>query len=371
MAKAKYKLYADGYYRTRAWDGTYNPDGSKHRINLKSKKSSKDLEQKVNELKMQIAEQSYIKPTDITFCEYADQWLTLYKATCSNNTKAMYKNIIDAHMSVLEGVLLRDISRLHLQQIINNAAQEPRTCQQIMLTFKQILKSAIADNYLPEKAGHIVDMVSSPKYVPPKKRPLTPEEIKAVQLADLSPMERTYIYILYGCGLRRGEVLALQPSDIRLKTSELTVRRALEFIGNNPAIKSPKSSNGVRTVPMPPYLVKHLQDYLPKLRSNYLIHGQSGSLMTKSAYRRMWERILLKLNLAAGGTENLWKIHGLTAHIFRHNYCTQLCYQIPAISTKQIAELMGDREEMVIKVYSHIIAEKEDVTGAVNTAVSL
>ena len=78
MAKAKYKLYADGYYRTRAWDGTYNPDGSKHRINLKSKKSSKDLEQKVNELKMQIAEQSYIKPTDITFCEYADQWLTLY-----------------------------------------------------------------------------------------------------------------------------------------------------------------------------------------------------------------------------------------------------------------------------------------------------
>lgn len=60
MAKAKYKLYADGYYRTRAWDGTYNPDGSKHRINLKSKKSSKDLEQKVNELKMQIAQNSPI-----------------------------------------------------------------------------------------------------------------------------------------------------------------------------------------------------------------------------------------------------------------------------------------------------------------------
>ncbi len=36
MAKAKYKRYSDGYYRTRAWDGTYNPDGSKHRINLKS-----------------------------------------------------------------------------------------------------------------------------------------------------------------------------------------------------------------------------------------------------------------------------------------------------------------------------------------------
>lgn len=32
---------------------------------------------------------------------------------------------------------------------------------------------------------------------------------------------------------------------------------------------------------------------------------------------------------------------------------------------------MGDREEMVIKVYSHILEEKEDVIGAVNAAIAL
>ena len=31
MAKAKYIRGADGYFRTKIWDGTYNPDGSKHR----------------------------------------------------------------------------------------------------------------------------------------------------------------------------------------------------------------------------------------------------------------------------------------------------------------------------------------------------
>ena len=51
MAKAKYKMNSRGEYATKIWDGTYNADGSKHRINLKSKKSSADLEKKVNALK--------------------------------------------------------------------------------------------------------------------------------------------------------------------------------------------------------------------------------------------------------------------------------------------------------------------------------
>ena len=94
-------------------------------------------------------------------------------------------------------------------------------------------------------------------------------------------------------------------------------------------------------------------------------------MMTKSSYRRMWERIINKMNRAAGGTENLYVIHDLTAHIFRHNYCTELCYQIPAISTKKIAELLGDTEKMVIDVYSHIVEEKENVQEVVKTAIAL
>ena len=55
----------------------------------------------------------------------------------------------------------------------------------------------------------------------------------------------------------------------------------------------------------------------------------------------------------------------MTAHMCRHNYCTRLCYEIPKISTKKIAELMGDTELMVLKVYSHILDEKEDLDAAI------
>ena len=79
----------------------------------------------------------------------------------------------------------------------------------------------------------------------------------------------------------------------------------------------------------------------------------------------MWERILDAMQAVCEE-----EIIGLTGHVFRHNYCSSLCYQIPKISIKRIAELMGDTEDMVMKVYSHILAEKEDVDGAVNAAIN-
>jgi integrase len=75
----------------------------------------------------------------------------------------------------------------------------------------------------------------------------------------------------------------------------------------------------------------------------------------------MWRRITKAMNEVSEEP-----IEGLTAHIFRHNYCTELCYKIPMISTKMIARLLGDREDMVLNVYSHIMEEKEDPVSVLN-----
>ena len=61
----------------------------------------------------------------------------------------------------------------------------------------------------------------------------------------------------------------------------------------------------------------------------------------------------------------------LTAHIFQHNYCTNLCYRVPEISIKKIAQLMGDTEKMVLNVYNHIIEEKEDPASVINDILAM
>ena len=82
--------------------------------------------------------------------------------------------------------------------------------------------------------------------------------------------------------------------------------------------------------------------------------------MTKSGFRRMWGRIIKAMQAVSESP-----IEDLTSHIFRHNYCTNLCYQFPKISIKMIARLVGDSEKVVLEVY------KEDSISAVNDALNL
>lgn len=368
MATQKYKRGPDGYFKTKVWDGTYNPDGSKHRKNLRSNKSSRDLERMVEQFARSVEERKNIKKSDISFLEYARAWKDVYKGSRSNGTKTMYDNIINKHFVALEGIPLHNIERIHLQMLINNANGKPRTQEQIMMSFFQILRSAVADRLFPANVFHdIKDNTASINYAPEEKRPLTAAERNAVFKADLKEKDKIFAYILYGCGLRRGEALALTIFDFNFRTRDLTVNKSHEFVKDKPYKKEPKTRHGYRTVPIPDTVLPDIEKYVSSLRARnqtYLFTMRGGLPCTKSSYRKMWDRIIQAMQAASEE-----QITGLTAHIFRHNYCTSLCYQIPTISIKKIAYLMGDTERMVLEVYNHMVMEREDATAAVNAAM--
>lgn len=365
MATSKYKKGKDGYWKTRIWDGTYTTIGTKKYVTLRSKKSSKDLERMVNDHNHKLKEHALIKSTDQTFYEYALTWLAIYKANKSYNTRRMYQNIIEKHFISIKAVKLSDISRLHYQHLINQAEGHIRTQQQIQLCFKQVVKSAIADQYLPAPTmSAIFDNVDKIRYTAKEKRGLEPHEKQAVFDADLDLRDQAFLYILYGCGLRRGEALALTRFDINLERSILTVQHSIYFDGNNPRIKDTKTANGLRSVPIPSNIKPVLEAYMKILKSEKLFSMPKGGWITKSSYDKMWARIIRKMQ----DVSNV-PIVDLTAHVFRHNYCSNLCYQIPTISIKKIAELMGDTEKVVLDVYNHILQEKEDAAGAVEKAL--
>lgn len=371
MAKAKYVQQKDGYWQARVWDGTYTAHGQKHRITVRSKKSSRDLEMKVREIQKNVEQGNVIVDNNVDFLAYCEKWRHIYKNVCEKNTQNMYDYIIKNHFRQLEGKKLTEIRKIDFQQLINDAADTPRTCQQIALTFRQVIKSAMSDQLLPANAYlTICDGVTAPRYKADEKRCLTPEEKEAIKTAEFSPMERAYIYIIYGCGLRRGEALALTIFDIDFKASEIAVNKALAFDDNNPYIKDTKSLNGRRKVPMPISLAEYLKEYIHGLSGEKLFTKRDGGMITRSAYAKMWKSITGKMNAAAGGSEHIKVIHGLTAHIFRHNYCTSLCYQVPDISLQRIAYIMGDNLNTIIAVYSHLADEKKDISETLKNAIN-
>lgn len=365
MAVAKYKKGKDGYFSTRVWDGTYTKSGKKHYKHLRSKKSSKDLEQKVKELEYQVKDRNVVKRDNVTFLEYARRWKAIYKSTKSNRTNEMYDRIIETYLSELELIRLQDIQQVHLQIVLNNANGKVRTQQQIMMTFRQIIDAAVAERLVAANvADDIFRSIQKIKYKAPEKRALLPHEREAIFKADFNEQDKIYIYLLYGCGIRRGEALALTVDDVSLESRTLDINKAYDFI----SIKEPKTKNGYRTLPIPDIVYRDIEQYIIDLRKTgktHLFTTNRGKLITKSSYRRMWERIIKKMNEVSDEP-----VQGLTAHIFRHNYCTNLCYQIPKISIKMVAKLMGDKEATVLNVYNHLMMEKEDSANAVNSALN-
>lgn len=383
MAKAKYSYNsARKEWSTLAWDGTYR-DGTKHRVRISSKKSSADLERKVNEFRAAIESGGQVSFSSMSFYDYALHWLEISKTAKEKNTQAMYRNVIENHLSFLDDINIADVRHSHCQQAINNQLDHPRLCEQIKLTFDQVVKMAVRDRLLPRSAPEDILMdISLPKYQNPEKRPLSALEKEALLKVDLDLRKFAFVNILYYCGLRRQEALALTRFDFDWKENTVNINKVVIFDHGHPELKNyPKSDNSLRKVPIPAEAIGKIRPYVDCCTDPFLFHSRNSELMTPTGYKRMWMSIISQMNRALGYNpflkgENKLKqgeppITDLTAHIFRHNYCTQLCYQVPAISTKMIAKLMGDTEKMVLNVYSHIVDEKENVVDSIAKAMAL
>ena len=359
MATAKYKRDKNGYFHTMAWDGTYTETGQKHRIHLRTRQSSAALEKMVADLARRVEDGKVVRKTDLSFADYAAQWAQV-KNVYTRNTQRQYDDIIKYYIRpALSSVPVSSVSKYHLQKLILDNAEHPRTCQLIRRVFLQVVTAAIDDKYLAESVLRPLQGVEMPRTIKRERRTLTTAEKKAVMTADFTPMQRAFVYLLFYCGLRRGEALGITVSDCDLSALTLSVCRSVELVNNESAVKIPKSANGFRSIPIAPPFADFLREYLPTVPGGYLVHNRAGGIMTQSAFRRMWEQIIKKMQAASPEP-----ITGLTPHIFRHDLCTELCYQVPSISTKKIARIMGHDESMVMRVYSHILEQKEDAPGA-------
>lgn len=380
----KYTRGKDGYFSTIVWDGTYNKDGSKHQKRIRSKQSSKDLENKVADFKNEMENNGKTRLYSNSFYDYALHWLEVSKAAKEKNTQAMYEGIIRKHFSDFKGFPLDSVRHSHIQGVINENLNHPRTCQQIALTFKQIVKSAVKDGFISHTAcENLVSDIALPKYSKLQKRPLTDSEKEALEKSGFcasSDRKKAFVSLLYYTGIRRGEALALTPFDFDWKNRTLSINKVVIFDKNKgiPELKDyPKSDNGIRIIPMTEDCVNNVKPFVSSCSGGFLFHGQYSDMMTLSAYNVFWKSIITELNTAMGYNYQA-KLHtdekpvqNLTAHIFRHNYCTELCYQIPNISTKMIARLLGDTEKMVLDVYSHIKEDHEAVESALEAALTI
>lgn len=282
---------------------------------------------------------------DITVGQYTEKWLDTIRDKIADNTYNFYLLSIKHIKDKLGAIRLQRLKRQDIQTAVDSFKDQPRTAQILRMTINRLCESAVDDGII---ARNPCRNIALPTYKAKEKRGLTDTELHAIEVADLDAEERLFISLLYYCGLRRGEALALGRGDIDLKRGVLTINHSLAFPDNKGILKDPKTKTSCRVVPIPAELREQLAAYSYDL---YLF-TRGGDFFTRSAYRKFWARIMRKLNLAAGGG-SIDRIQGLTAHIFRHNYASLLYKQ--KVDVKNAQRLLGHSTIAVtMDIYTHL-----------------
>ena len=151
-------------------------------------------------------------------------------------------------------------------------------------------------------------------------------------------------------------------NDINLKERTISISKNLVFIKNRGEIKlTPKTESSNRVIPMPDMLYSVMTEYLPTVKNLYIFSTlNTGEVITETSFRRMWEKVLNRINESAGGSNGRLKViaiaNDLTPHLFRHTYATSLYYAGIDIKTAQY--LLGHASvEVTLDIYTHLAAE--------------
>ena len=91
------------------------------------------------------------------------------------------------------------------------------------------------------------------------------EYLKFADVMMDKPVSYYAFEILYWCGLRMGELLAITPADFNFETHTLRINKSYQRLHREDVITPPKTLKSNRTIKMPQFLCDEMQDYLKML----------------------------------------------------------------------------------------------------------
>jgi integrase len=187
-----------------------------------------------------------------------------------------------------------------------------------------------------------------------------------------APQRRRYVNggamdLILNTGLRMGEALALQWTDINWKKNTVSVTKNLIRVKNRSAKgkkyklilqEKPKTEKSKRIIPLNKAALAALEDLktAPGFKPDgFIIHNKNGGAVLP----RTLEETLENMCSAVG-------IHKIGVHALRHTYATRLFEK--GVDIKIISELLGHSStEITYRIYVHVIdALKESAVEALD-----
>ena len=292
--------------------------------------------------------------------EWLKEWLDNYiKPTAKERTYTRYYEIVHQHISPHLGEYeLNDLTPIVIQKFVTHLSQcgnlktgaglSPNSVNSIITVIQGSLETA---NRIGLSNEYTADKIKRPKITEKQVSCFTPAEQKQIEQAVMNDKKIKMFGILLCLysGLRVGEVLALEWTDIDFVKSELTVNKTCydgkDKDGNFCRITdTPKTESSRRVIPIPRQLLPHLREVKKKSSSKYVVSNGEKTISVRS-YQKTFTSLLKRLGIQHKGF-----------HSLRHTFATRALEC--GMDVKTLSEILGHKSPTItLNRYVHSLME--------------
>lgn len=384
---------------------TYTPDPA-----LTPKKRQKAVEEYARQFEADVKNGIALDGRKITLKEFADRWLIEYaEQKLQPKTVENYKaELKDKILPVLGHLKLSELRPATLNSFFVSMTKDGArrdgkpggysraTIKKTQDVLSSVLRTATeweiieknpmdkvrsvgecaaekVEFFTPEQAATFLDFIEKPYKVKTKGHKRTDDTGKDYTVGDYErtkevPEQLRVLFNLaiYG-GLRKGELLALEWSDIDFENDTVTISKAVSVVAGQQITKEPKTKTSRRTVSIPHFLTQRIKTLkVDRLKyrlslgdywqgAEWLFIQDNGKQMSYSTPYSAFQDIIARYNVGKKADKRLPAIpfHGL-----RHTSATLL------IASKQDVRTVSSRlghaqASTTMNIYAHALQETD------------
>jgi integrase len=348
--------------------------GKRKHVTRQGFKTKAEAERILMEMKLSLANGTYLKPENFTFGYVYEEWFAHHSKTLKITSQRFTICKFKKHILPMFGSFkIKDIKRAYCQKKIDELALIMKSVNDIKIQINLVFKYALKVEYI---AKNPMEYVTVPKQQHEfiknddesiERNYWRKDEVKqflSITLNELSLSDYVLFHLMIHTGARKGEILALSWNDIDFKSKSVKFTKTLIFDNNKHILQTSKTKASKRVISLDDRTISLLNKLRISQKAEYMarrkyIKEQTDFVFVRDDFK---PRRLAYPNDKLESIIRSHSLHSITVHGLRHTHAS-LLFEAGA-SIKEVQERLGHTDvKMTMNIYTHVTETVKEQTA--------